>query len=95
MTRAIGFTPEQVRRSIAWGDGLVGVIAAIAGIPLGTAMFLAVYRLVNGSTDLAALPPLCQLAAVPLATVAAVLAVVAIPARQASRASIIDGLAYE
>ena len=58
-------------------------------------MFLAVYQLVNGSTDLAVLPPLWQLAVVPLACVIAVLAVVAVPARQASRARIIDGLLYD
>ncbi len=95
VTRAIGLTPAQVQRSVFCADGLVGLAAALLGIPLGIAMFLGVYQLVNGDTELAVLPPIWQLIAVPVTCVAAVIAVVAVPARSAVRVTLIDALRYE
>ncbi|MEZ5410225.1 MAG: FtsX-like permease family protein [Acidimicrobiales bacterium] len=95
VTRAVGLTPRQVRLGVYWADGLLGVVAAVAGIPLGTALFLGVYQLVNGSTERAALPPWWQLALVPVVTVAAVVAVIAGPARAASRLGITTALRQE
>ena len=93
--RALGLTPGQVRLSVFCSDGLLGLVAAIAGIPLGIALFLGVYQLVNGDTELAALPPAWQLVLVPFAVVAAVVAVVAMPARRAAGGSITAALHYE
>ena len=95
VTRAVGLTPRQVRLGVYWADGLLGVMAAVAGIPLGAAIFLGVYQIVNGSTDRAALPPWWQLALVPVVTVAAVVAVIAGPARAASRIGITAALRQE
>jgi hypothetical protein len=95
VTRAIGLTPQQVTRSILCSDGLLGMAAALVGIPFGCAIFLGVYRIVNGNTHLAVLPPAWQVAAVPVVCTSAVLALVAVPARYAAHRSIIDGLHYE
>lgn len=95
LARAVGLTPRQVRLGVYCADGLLGVVAAVAGIPLGAALFLGVYQLVNGSTERAALPPWWQLALVPVVTVAAVVAVIAGPARAASRLGITTALRQE
>lgn len=95
VARAVGLTPRQVRLGVYCADGLLGVVAAVAGIPLGAALFLGVYQVVNGSTDRAALPPWWQLALVPVVTVAAVVAVIAGPARAASRLGITTALRQE
>ena len=95
VARAVGLTPRQVRLGVYCADGLLGVVAAVAGIPLGAALFLGVYQLVNGSTERAALPPWWQLALVPVVTVAAVVAVIAGPARAASRLGITTALRQE
>ncbi len=95
VTRAIGLTPAQVQRNVFCSDGLVGLAASLIGIPLGITMFLGVYQIVNGDTELAVLPPFWQLIAVPIACVAAVIAVIAIPARNSVRLNITDALHYE
>ncbi len=95
VARAVGLTPRQVRLGVYCADGLLGVVAAAAGIPLGVALFLGVYQVVNGDTDRAALPPWWQLALVPVVTVAAVVAVIAGPARSSSRLGITATLRQE
>jgi putative ABC transport system permease protein len=95
VTRAVGLTPAQVQRNVFCSDALVGLAASILGLPLGIAMFLGVYQLVNGNTELAVLPPWWQLIAVPIACVAGVITVIAIPGRNAVRRKITEALQYE
>ena len=95
LIRAVGFTPRQVRRAVFCSDGLLGLVASLAGLPLGMALFFGVYQLVNGNTELATLAPAWQLALVPIVCVVAVVGVVAIPARQAAAASVSTVLQYE
>ena len=92
VTRAMGFTPEQVRRSVFCADGLLGLAASLVGIPLGLAMFAGVYRIVNGDLDLAVRPPIWQLALLPALCVVAVLVVVSVPAGRAAGRSVVDAL---
>jgi putative ABC transport system permease protein len=93
--RAIGLTPKQVSASVFAANGLAGLVAALVGIPLGLALFLGVYEIVNGNTELAVFPAWWVLALVPAATALALVAVSALPARRAARLQVVDALRYE
>lgn len=92
LMRAIGFSPGQVRTSIAGADGLIGVGAAVIGVPFGTALFFGVYGLVAGATSGAVLAPGWQLAVAALSCIAAVSAISLIPAQRATAVPIASGL---
>lgn len=93
--KAIGLTPAQLRRGVHASLAVAVAMASAVGIPLGLALFLGVYAIVNGSTDRTALPPWWALAATPVALAVAVAAVTTAPARRASRLDIARALTEE
>jgi hypothetical protein len=93
--KAVGLTPKQVASSLFAGHGLVGVAAALVGIPFGIGLFVGVYRLADGDPDVMRLASWWSLALLPFATAAAVALVSALPARRAANLRVVDALRYE
>jgi predicted lysophospholipase L1 biosynthesis ABC-type transport system permease subunit len=93
--KAVGLTPRDVRLSVVSSHGLLGVLAALVGIPLGVGVFLLVYRLVNGTTEDAAVPPWWQLGLLFPGVVLLVALGCWVPARLAARLPVVDALRYE
>jgi ABC-type antimicrobial peptide transport system permease subunit len=90
--RAVGFTPRQVLAGLIGSQAALAALAAAVGIPLGLAMFGALYQLAGGEGRVLAMPPAWRLLIVPPATVAAVALVALIPARLAAAVGITDAL---
>jgi len=93
--KAIGLTPAQVRRSVFATHSVLGVGAAVIGIPLGLGLFVGVYQIANGDTELVKLPAWWVLMLVPAASALAVALVSALPARRAASLNVIEALHYE
>ncbi|MEZ5098581.1 MAG: FtsX-like permease family protein [Thermoleophilia bacterium] len=93
--KAIGLTPAQLGRSVHAAQTVAVAAASALGIPLGLALFLGVYAIVNGDTDRTAIPPWWALAATPLLLAAAVWAITLAPARRASQLDVTTALSRE
>jgi putative ABC transport system permease protein len=94
LLRAAGLTPGQATAVFLTSQAGVAVVAALAGIPIG----LAVFRLAieaTGSTDEFAYAPLLQLGLLAPAAVVLVLALAAPFARRAAAGSAARPLRYE
>jgi len=91
--KAVGVTPVQLGRTVLSSQGILGLIAALAGIPLG----LGIFRLAVGltSSDEFAYPAWWWLVLVPPAIVASVLALTYPLARRAASLRVAEALRYE
>ena len=94
LLKAAGLTPGQVTTSFLTSQAGVAIVAALAGIPLGLAVFRGAIE-ATGSTDEFAYPRLLWLALLAPAAVAAILAVAAPLARRAASQSVSEALRYE
>jgi ABC-type antimicrobial peptide transport system permease subunit len=92
--KAIGVTPSQLGRSVLASQGIVGMIAALVGIPLGLGLFRLAVGLTGGSDDFA-YPAWWSLVVVPPAIVAAVLVLTYPLARHAAGIRVSEALRYE
>jgi putative ABC transport system permease protein len=93
--KAIGLTPQQLTSSVVSAYAALSLLAAVASIPLGLALYVAVYALAGGDAEDRVLAPWHWLALVPLATLVFVAAATSVPARLATRISSADALRYE
>jgi len=92
--KAVGVTPGQLGRSVLSSQGIVGVIAALAGIPLGLGLFRLAIALTGGSDDFA-YPAWWWLVLVPPVIVASVLVLTYPLARHAAGIRVGEALRYE
>jgi putative ABC transport system permease protein len=92
--KAVGLTPRQVASTLVSPYALLATVASVLSVPVGIALYVAVYRAAGGDGDptIASWP---WLALVPLATVLLVVAATSVPARMAARASAVDVLRAE
>jgi ABC-type lipoprotein release transport system permease subunit len=93
--KAIGLTPRQLASSLVSAHAAVALVAALASIPIGTALFVAVFGIAGGSSDDLVLAPWWWLALVPAATLLLVAAATSLPARLATRIPPADAIRYE
>ena len=93
--KAIGLTPGQLTSSLVSRHAALALLAALASIPIGIALYVAVYGIAGGSCDDLVLAPWWWLALVPLATLLVVAAATSLPARLATRIPSADALRYE
>jgi putative ABC transport system permease protein len=94
LLKAVGLTPHQVTVAFLTSQGILAVLAAVAGLPLG----LAVFRLAieaGDSADEFAYPEWWWLALLAPAVVAAVLLAAAPLARRAAGVRVVDALRYQ
>jgi putative ABC transport system permease protein len=92
--KAIGLTPRQVTSSLVAPYAALAVLAGVLSVPIGTALYVAVYKAAGGEGDpaTAAWP---SLVLVPVATVITVVPFTSIPARIVMRAPAAEVLRYE
>lgn len=93
--RAIGFTPRQSVTALITSQAAVALVAALAGLPLGVAVFRLAYAAANGDTAGAQLPPVMWLAAALLSVTLIAGILSSLPARIIARRSIAGLLSYE
>ncbi len=97
LLRAMGYTKQQLRRTLAWEGVLLAVVATVLGVAIGLAFAWAGVEVLVGAmaVETSFAVPLWQLVVVVLvAVVSAVLASVA-PSRRAARVSPAEGLALQ
>jgi putative ABC transport system permease protein len=93
--KTVGLTPRQIASSLVGAHATLAVIAALASIPAGIGLDLAVYGIAGGSSEDLVLAPWWWLALVPIGTVLVVLIATGLPARLAARIPTADALRYE
>ena len=93
--KAIGLTPRQVSSTIVGAHAALAVVASLLAIPLGIALYLALFRIAGDATEDAVLAPWWSLALIPIGTVLVVVAATSLPARLATRIRTADALRYE
>jgi putative ABC transport system permease protein len=93
--KAIGLTPRQLASSLVSAHAALALIAALASIPIGIALYIGVYDIAGGSSEDLVLAPWWWLALVPIATLLIVTAATSLPARLATRIPTADALRYE
>ena len=90
----MGVTPGQLGRSVLSSQGILGLIAALAGIPLGLAIFRLAVWMTDGGDEFA-YPEWWWLVLVPPAIVASVLVLTYPLARHAAGIRVAEALRYE
>ena len=93
--KTIGMTPRQIASSLVSAHTAVALVAAVLAIPLGLALYVAVYGIAGGSSEDRVLAPWWWLALVPVGTVLLVVLATSLPARLATRIRTADALRYE
>ena len=95
--RALGLTPRQAAACVGWQAAVIGVVALVVGIPLGTAVGRQIWRLVADSLSFVYVGPLAGLLLLALIPIAlGVLALLAVwPARGAARLDTAKALRVE
>jgi ABC-type lipoprotein release transport system permease subunit len=93
--KAVGLTPTQISSSLVSAHAAVALLAALAAIPVGIGLFVAVFGIAGGSSDDRVIAPWYWLALVPIGTVLMVVAATSLPARLATRIPTADALRYE
>ena len=93
--KTIGMTPRQIASSLVSAHTAVALVAAVLAIPLGLALYVAVYEIAGGSSEDRVLAPWWWLALVPVGTVLLVVLATSLPARLATRIRTADALRYE
>ena len=94
LLKAVGLTPRQLTSSYLTSQAVLGVLAALIGIPLGLALFRLGIQL-DGSTDEFAYPWWWSLALLAPAAVATIVLLSAPLARRAAEIRVTDALRYE
>ena len=93
--KAIGLTPRQLTSSLVSAHTTLALLAALASMPIGLALYVAVYGIAGGDPEDRVLAPWWWLALLPLATPLIVAAATSLPARLATRIPTVDALRYE
>jgi putative ABC transport system permease protein len=93
--KTVGLTPGQIASSLVGAHAALALIAALVSIPLGIALFRAVYAVAGGSSEDLVLAPWWWLVLVPIGTLLVVIAATGLPARLATRIPTADALRYE
>jgi putative ABC transport system permease protein len=93
--KTIGLTPRQVRHSMVGALAIIAAIASVLALPVGIALYSAVYGIVDSGSGQFALAPWTWLLALPVVITAATALATDPPARLASNAAISDALRYE
>jgi putative ABC transport system permease protein len=93
--KAVGLTPRQLASSLVSAHAAPALIAALASIPVGIALYVAVYDMAGGSSEDLVLAPWWWLALVPIAAPLIVAGATSLPARLATRIPPADALPYE
>jgi putative ABC transport system permease protein len=93
--KTIGLTPRQIASSLVSAHAALALVAALLSIPIGIALYRAVYGIAGGSSDDLVIAPWWWLALVPVGTVALVILATSLPARLATRIPIADALRYQ
>jgi len=93
--KTVGLTPRQIASSLVSAHAALGLIAALISVPMGIALYVAVYNAAGGSGEDLVLAPWWWLALVPVGTVLMVVAATSLPARLTTRIPIADALRYE
>jgi ABC-type lipoprotein release transport system permease subunit len=92
--KALGLTPRQVASTLVSPYALVALLAGVVAIPVGVALYVAVFHAAGGDGD-PVIAPWPWLALVPVATVLLVVAATSVPARIAAHAPAADVLRAE
>ena len=93
--KTIGLTPRQIGASLVSAHAALALLAALLSIPLGVALYRAVYAVAGGDSADIVIAPWWSLALVPIGTVLLVAAATSLPARLATRIPTADALRYE
>jgi putative ABC transport system permease protein len=93
--KTIGFMPRQIASSLVSAHAALALIAALVSIPIGIALFRAVYAIAGGDSDDLVIAPWWALALVPIGTLLLVAGATGLPARLATRIPAADALRYE
>jgi putative ABC transport system permease protein len=93
--KTIGVTPTQIVASLVSAHAALALLAAVLSIPLGIALYRAVYAVAGGDSAELVIAPWWSLALVPIGTLLIVAAATSLPARLATRIPTADALRYE
>ena len=93
--KTIGLTPGQIASSLVGAHAAVALIAALLSIPIGIALFRAVYAIAGAEGDDLVIASWWSLTLVPIGTLLMVAAATSLPARLATRIPTADALRYE
>ena len=93
--KAIGLTPQQLTSSLVSAHAALALLAALASIPIGIALYVAVYDIAGGDSEDLVLAPWGLLALLPIATLLFVVGATSLPARLATRIPTAEVLRYE
>jgi putative ABC transport system permease protein len=93
--KTIGLTPGQIASSLVGAHAALALIAALVSIPLGIALYRAVYAMAGGDSQDIVIAPWWSLTLVPIGTLLVVAGATGLPARLATRIPAADALRYE
>ena len=93
--KTVGLTPREIASSLVGAHAAVALIAAVLSIPIGIALYRAVYAIVGGDSKDLVIAPWWSLTLVPIGTVLLVAAATGLPGRLATRIPAADALRYE
>jgi len=92
--KAVGLTPRQVASTLVSPFAVLAGLAGVVSVPLGLALYVAVYAAAGGEGD-PVVAPWSWLLAVPVGTVLLVLLATTVPARVATRSPAVEALRLE
>jgi putative ABC transport system permease protein len=93
--KTIGLTPRQIASSLVSAHAALALIAALLSIPIGIALYRAVYAIAGGDSQDLVIAPWWTLTLVPVATLLIVAGATSQPARLATRIPTADAVRYE
>jgi putative ABC transport system permease protein len=93
--KTIGLTPRQVRHSMVGALAIISALSSVLAVPVGIALYSAVYGIVDSGSGQFTLAPWTWLLALPVVITAATALATDPLARLASNAPISDALHYE
>jgi hypothetical protein len=93
--KAIGLTPRQITSTVVGAHAALAVFASLLAIPLGIALYIALFEIAGDTTEEVVIAPWWSLALIPIGTVLLVVAATSLPARLATRIRAADALRYE
>jgi putative ABC transport system permease protein len=92
--KTVGLTPRQVASTLVSPYAALATVASVLSVPVGIALYVAVYHAAGGDGD-PTIAPWPWLLLVPVAIVLLVVAATSVPARMAARARVADVLRTE
>jgi putative ABC transport system permease protein len=92
--KTVGLTPRQVASTLVSPFALLAGLGGVVSVPLGLALYVAVYAAVGGEGD-PVVAPWSRLLTVPVGTVLLVLLATSVPARVATRSPAVEALRLE